>query len=64
MPDRGWISMLAVHPSAQRRGVAAALLEAGEAFLRARGRRRILLGGDPAHFFPGVPAGTAGGALL
>ncbi len=58
MDDRGWVSAVAVHPSAQRRGVATALLRHAEAFLRARGRRRVVLGGDPAHFFPGVPAGT------
>jgi len=56
--DRGWISMLAVRPHSQRRGVGTALLRAGEAFLRARGRRRSVLGGDPAHFFPGVPDDT------
>lgn len=56
--DRGWISMLAVHPDRQRRGVGTALLRAGEAFLRARGRRRSVLGSDPAHFFPGVPDDT------
>lgn len=58
MPEVGWISMLAVHPSIQRRGVASALLEAGEAFVRGRRRRQILLGMDPGHFFPGVPAGS------
>ncbi|HYM70005.1 MAG TPA: GNAT family N-acetyltransferase [bacterium] len=56
--DRGWISMLAVHPDSRRRGVGTALLRAGEAFLRAHGRRRFVLGSDPAHFFPGVPDDT------
>ena len=58
LADRGWISMLAVHPRAQRRGVATELLRAAEGFLRRHGRGRIVLGGDPAHFFPGVPDGT------
>jgi len=58
-PEDGWISILAVHPASQRRGVGGALLEAGETFLRGRRCRHILLGGDPGHFFPGVPAGTA-----
>jgi GNAT superfamily N-acetyltransferase len=54
-PDRGWISMLAVAPPYQRRGIGTRLLDAAEAFLRGRGRRRFVLGSDPAHFFPGVP---------
>lgn len=58
LPDRGWISMIAVHPSAQRRGLGTVLLRRGEAFLRDRGRHGAVLGGDPAHFFPGIPAGT------
>jgi len=55
LPDRGWISAIAVHPSAQRRGIGTALLRRAEAFLRRRRRARAVLGGDPAHFFPGVP---------
>jgi len=58
LPDRGWISAVAVQPSAQRNGLGTALPREGEAFLRPRGRPRAILGGDPAHFFPGVPAGT------
>src|SRR5690349_12527606 len=64
LEDRGWVSTLLVHPSTQRRGVGTALLRQAEAFLQARSRRRILLGGDPAHFFPGVPAGTAAVAFF
>ncbi|HEV2439204.1 MAG TPA: GNAT family N-acetyltransferase [bacterium] len=61
-PDRGWLSFMVVHPAYQRRGIGTALLRAGEAFLRARERPRAVLGGDPAHFFPGVPdeTGAAG----
>ena len=58
MDDRGWMSLLAVHPAAQRRGLGTVLADQAEAFLQARGRRRALLGGDPAHFFPGVPVRT------
>lgn len=58
LKDRGWISMIAVHPSAQGKGVGTALLRRAEEFLRGRGRTRALLGGDPGHFFPGVPDGT------
>jgi GNAT superfamily N-acetyltransferase len=58
-PDRGWISLVVVHPAYQRRGLGTALLREAEAFLRARGRPRAVLGSDPAHFFPGAPADTA-----
>jgi len=58
LPDRGWLSFVAVHPSHQRRGIGAALVRAGEAFLRAKKRRAVALGSDPAHFFPGVPDDT------
>jgi GNAT superfamily N-acetyltransferase len=60
LPDRGWISLLAVHPACQRRGVGRALVERAERHLRAHGRRRVVLGGDPDHFMPGIPEG--GGA--
>ncbi len=58
LPDRGWISFLAVHPDYQRRGIGMSLLRTGEAFLRARSRPKAVLGTDPAHFFPGVPDDT------
>jgi len=61
LPDRGWISLMAVHPASQRRGIGRALLLQAEGYLRARGRRRALLGGDPNHFVPGIP--LAPGAL-
>ncbi|MHB8732709.1 MAG: GNAT family N-acetyltransferase [bacterium] len=57
-PDRGWLSLVAVHPSRRRRGIGMALVRAGEAFLRARERPAAVLGADPGHFFPGVPDGT------
>lgn len=58
LQDRGWISMIAVHPAVQRRGVGTALLRKAEEFLRGRGRPRAILGSDPGHFFPGVPVET------
>jgi GNAT superfamily N-acetyltransferase len=60
--DRGWVSLVAVHPDLQRRGIGTQLVRAGEAFLRARERPKAVLGTDPAHFFPGVPDG--GGAAV
>jgi GNAT superfamily N-acetyltransferase len=64
LPDRGWISLIAVHPDYQRRGIGAALLRAGEAFLRAQRRPAAELGTDPAHFFPGVPDDTGAAAFF
>ena len=61
-PDRGWLSLVVVDPGFRRRGIGKALLRAGEAFLGARARPTAILGGDPAHFFPGIPdeTGTSG----
>lgn len=61
LPQQGWVSLLAVHPAHQRRGIGAALLARAERYLRAQRRDVITLGGDPNHFLPGVPAGE--GAL-
>ncbi|MHB2019884.1 MAG: GNAT family N-acetyltransferase [Candidatus Xenobia bacterium] len=51
-PEKGWISALVVHPEAQRRGVGSRLLSALRTHLEGR---QIGLGGDPAHFLPGLP---------
>jgi GNAT superfamily N-acetyltransferase len=61
LPQRGWVSLLAVHPAYHRRGIGAALLARAEQYLRAQRRDVITLGGDPNHFLSGVPAGE--GAL-
>lgn len=50
--DRGWISALVVHPDYQRQGIGRAILE--QLWPRLRGRR-VLVGGDPGHFLPGIP---------
>ena len=55
LPDRGWVSALVVHPAFQRRGLGTRLLAQAEAYLAGLGRRRVVLGGDPGHFFPGIP---------
>jgi GNAT superfamily N-acetyltransferase len=64
MSDRGWISLIAVHPEAQRRHLGSALLRFAEEYLRGRGRTTAVLGGDPDHFLPGVPAGTPAAAFF
>lgn len=56
LPQRGWISLLAVHPTYQRRGIGTVLLARGERYLRAQSRITVGLGADPNHFLPGVPA--------
>ncbi len=56
LPQQGWVSLFAVHPAYQRRGIGTALLARAERYLRARRRKVITLGGDPNHFLPGVPA--------
>jgi ribosomal protein S18 acetylase RimI-like enzyme len=64
LPRQGWVSLLAVHPAYQGRGIGAALLARAEMYLRARRRDVITLGGDPNHFLPGVPAGEGAAAFF
>jgi GNAT superfamily N-acetyltransferase len=64
LPERGWISLLAVHPAFQRRGIGAALLTRAEEYFRVQGRKLVTLGADPNHFLPGVPDGEAGTAFF
>jgi len=61
LPQRGWVSLLAVHPAYQRRGIGTVLLARAEQYLKRQRRDVITLGGDPNHFLPGVPDGE--GAL-
>lgn len=60
-PGRGWISAIAVAPTHQRRGVGRQLLQRAEMWLRKQGAREVRLGGDPGHFFPGVPSTQSAG---
>lgn len=62
--DRGWISALVVRPEAQRRGLGTRLLQVAEAWLRKKRVRESRLGGDPGHFFPGVPASEPAAAAF
>jgi GNAT superfamily N-acetyltransferase len=56
-PAKGWINSIAVLPAAQRRGTGRRLLERAQAWLRSKRVSRVQLGGDPGHFFPGIPSG-------
>jgi predicted N-acetyltransferase YhbS len=51
----GYVSLLAVAPAFQRRGIGRVLLGEAEGLLRGDGARRVVLGGSFHHFMPGVP---------
>lgn len=51
----GWVSLHAVHPSAQRQGIGSALLDWAEAWLAEQGCQRIRIGGNLRPFAPGMP---------
>jgi predicted N-acetyltransferase YhbS len=57
MAERGWIALLAVAPTHQRKGIGARLLAAAEAHL---GKRIITLGDSFHHALPGIPAELSG----
>ncbi|MFA0782324.1 GNAT family N-acetyltransferase [Fervidibacter sacchari] len=54
------IGALCVDPEFRGRGVASALYEAAEAFLRSQGAKRISVVHYPYHLTPGVPSEAAG----
>jgi GNAT superfamily N-acetyltransferase len=51
----GWVSAIAVHPSAQRQGLGSELLAWAESWLKEKGCQRIRLGGNLRPFLPGLP---------
>ena len=60
---QAWISAFMVHPEYRRRGIGAELYQRLEQWMRAEAERAhgcplrdVLVGGDPGHFFPGVPS--------
>jgi mycothiol synthase len=64
--DRGWITMLFVHPGHRRKGIATVLVGRCENFLRKHNVSKILMSPyTPYYFFPGVDIDTyAGGYSL
>jgi mycothiol synthase len=53
--DRGYINLLGVAPSHQRRGIASQLLSAAESFLKSQNRNLVIVSGyAPNYFLPGV----------
>lgn len=62
--DRGYITLLAVHPDYQRRGIGTRLLGAMEDYLRSRDRKVVLISPyAPNYFTPGVDVNAYAGAL-
>jgi GNAT superfamily N-acetyltransferase len=53
----GWVSAIAVHPSAQRQGIGTELLAWVEGWLEEHRCKRIRLGGNLRPFLPGLPYG-------
>jgi GNAT superfamily N-acetyltransferase len=51
----GWVSAIAVHPSAQRQGIGSELLIWVEGWLKEKGCKRIRIGGNLRPFLPGLP---------
>ena len=51
----GWISAIAVKPSAQRQGIGSELLAWVEGWLKGKGCKRIRVGGNLRPFLPGLP---------
>lgn len=53
--ERGYITLLAVAPSHQRRGIASKMLAQAEAYLRSQNRKLIMVSSyAPGYFIPGV----------
>ena len=51
----GWVSAIAVKPSAQRQGIGSELLTWAEGWLKEKGCKRIRIGGNLRPFLPGLP---------
>ncbi len=52
----GWIQVLLVDSDYRGKGIGSLLLKTAEQALISKGAEKILLGGDPWHYFPGIPA--------
>lgn len=55
--DTGWIQVLLVDSSHRGKGIGSTLLQTAEQALKKAGAKKILLGSDLWHYFPGLPAG-------
>ncbi|GIV16747.1 MAG: hypothetical protein KatS3mg022_2182 [Armatimonadota bacterium] len=62
--DRGYITLLAVHPDWQRGGIGSQLLQRMEDYLRSRERKQVLVSPyAPNYFTPGVDVNAYAGGL-
>ncbi|KLU62501.1 acetyltransferase YpeA [Peptococcaceae bacterium CEB3] len=63
-PERGWISVVFVHPALRREGIARALVEKVEDELRRLGRKNVTLASySPNYFFPGPDKDVYGDSI-
>jgi GNAT superfamily N-acetyltransferase len=56
----GWVSAIAVCPTAQRQGIGSSLLAWAEDWLKQQGCERIRIGGNFRPFAPGLPSAMRG----
>jgi len=62
--DRGYVTLIAVAPDAQRQGVGAALLQHAENYLKSQGRSIVMASSyAPGYFIPGVDVNAYAGGL-
>src|SRR5699024_10552151 len=53
--ETGWIQALLVDKAYRGQGIGSRLLEQAEAAFESLGKKQILMGRDPFHYFPGLP---------
>lgn len=53
--NRGWIQTLLVTKNHRGKGIGTELFKKAENYMKNNGVKEIQLGGDPFHYFPGVP---------
>ncbi|MGE8204909.1 GNAT family N-acetyltransferase [Heyndrickxia sp. NPDC080065] len=51
----GWIQCLLIDSNYRNKGIGTALLEKAETALAEEGVKKVLIGRDPWHYFPGIP---------
>jgi len=62
--DRGYITLLAVDPTLQRKGIGSKLLASAETYLRSQARSVVMVSSyAPGYFIPGVDVNAYAGAL-
>jgi mycothiol synthase len=62
--DRGYITLFAVAPQAQRQGVGTALIRAAEEYLKSQNRKLVMVSSyAPGYFIPGVDVAAYAPAL-